>query len=138
MLARDGAPPYTGSMTKELNVNEILDRARKAQENRLAVIQGLAEAQQNVVHVRAEAAARIAKVELETSALIAEAERHHVSEFNGAQRAGWAVDELKSLGFSEPDKKARTRKRAARKPATKVAEAVSPSATHEAVEKPAG
>ena len=102
-------------MTKELNVNEVVERARRAQESRLAVIKGLAEAQQNVTKVRADAAEQIAKIEQETSALIAAAEREHVSEFQGAQRAGWSADELKSLGFTEPDKTARMRKRTARK-----------------------
>lgn len=83
-------------MTKELNVNEVVERARRAQESRLSVIKGLAEAQQNVTNVRAEAAERIAKIEQETSALIAAAEREHVSEFQGAQRAGWSADELKA------------------------------------------
>ena len=125
-------------MTKELNVNEIVERARQAQENRLAVIQGLAEAQQNVTDVRAEAAAKIAKAEQEANALIADAERQHVTEFAGAQRAGWSADELKSLGFTEPDKKVRTRKRAARKPVSKAVDADTPTTPDESVEVPAG
>lgn len=117
-------------MTKELNVNEIVERARQSQENRLAVIQGLAEAQQNVTDVRAEAAVKIAKAEQEANALIAAAERQHVTEFAGAQRAGWSADELKSLGFTEPDKKVRTRKRTARKPVSKAADSGAPASPH--------
>ncbi len=125
-------------MTKELNVNEVVERARRAQESRLSVIKGLAEAQQNVTNVRAEAAERIAKIEQETSALIAAAEREHVSEFQGAQRAGWSADELKSLGFTEPDKAARTRRRAARKPAAKAVQRTSDAAPRESTEVHAG
>lgn len=125
-------------MTKELNVNEIVERARQAQENRLAVIKGLAEAQQNVTDVRAQAAARIATVEQEANAQIADAERLHVTEFAGAERAGWSADELKSLGFTEPDKKVRTRKRAARKPVSKATDSSAAPAPQEPVEVPAG
>lgn len=124
-------------MTKELNVNEVVERARRAQENRLAVIQGLAEAQQNVANVRADAADRIAKIEAEANALVADAERHHASEYQGAQRVGWSPDELKSLGFNEPDKNARTRKRAARKPSVKPAQRGSESSPNEPTETPA-
>ncbi|KLI90703.1 hypothetical protein AA310_00105 [Arthrobacter sp. YC-RL1] len=124
-------------MTKELNVNEVVERARRAQESRLAVIKGLAEAQQNVANVRADAAERIAKIEQETNALIAAAEREHVSEFQGAQRAGWSTDELKGLGFTEPDKSARTRKRAARKPTSKPVQRTSGSSHSETTEVPA-
>ena len=102
-------------MAKELNVEDVIERARQAQENRLTAIRGLAEAQQHVTDVREEAARKVTEIERETTRLIAEAERTHVREYTSAQRVGWSPEELKSLGFVEPDKKARVRKRTARK-----------------------
>ena len=37
--------------------------------------------------------------------------------YNAAQSAGWSADELRKIGLPEPEKKARVRRRAARKPA---------------------
>ena len=38
--------------------------------------------------------------------------------YNAALSAGWTDVELRKIGFDEPDKKQRTRKRAARKPSS--------------------
>lgn len=41
-------------------------------------------------------------------------ERVH-SQYSAAVSAGWSPDELRKIGYGEPDKKARTRKRATRR-----------------------
>ena len=46
-----------------------------------------------------------------------------VKAYNAAVSAGWSADELRKIGFPEPDKKARAKRRAARKPATSSAPA---------------
>ena len=46
-----------------------------------------------------------------------DAEREHVKAYNAAAAAGWTAEELRKIGFAEPDKKARVRRRATRKPA---------------------
>ena len=105
-------------MAKTLNPDEVVERARRAQEDRLTVVRGLAEAEQNVTETRKLAAERVAEAEREAKSLVADAERAHVREYQAATRAGWSADELKGLGFSEPEKTARTRKRAPKKAAT--------------------
>lgn len=102
-------------MAKALSVEEAEARANQLQQERLSAIRGLAEARQNVVHVRADADRRRADLERELSASISDAERDDVVKYNAALSAGWTDAELRKIGFDEPDKKQRTRKRAARK-----------------------
>lgn len=112
-------------MAKELSVEEAIARARRVQDDRIESIRGLAEARQNVTDIREQAAQRVAEVQRETADLVAVAEREDVARYSAAQAAGWSVDELRKIGYGEPDKKARVRKRAARKPSAPVAEGVS-------------
>lgn len=114
-LVFDGTDTYTMDMAKTLSVEEAEARANQLQKERLSAIRGLAEARQNVVDVRAEADRRRADLERELSASISAAERDDVMKYNAAQSAGWTDTELRKIGFDEPDKKQRTRKRAARK-----------------------
>jgi hypothetical protein len=108
-------------MAKTLSVEEAEARAHQLQQERLSAIRGLAEARQNVADVRADADRRRAELERELSASISEAERNDVVKYNAAQAAGWTDAELRKIGFDEPDKKQRTRKRAARKSTTPTA-----------------
>lgn len=111
----DGTDTYTVDMAKTLSVEEAEARANQLQQERLSAIRGLAEARQNVVDVRADADRRRADLERELSASISDAERDDVVKYNAALSAGWTDAELRKIGFDEPDKKQRTRKRAARK-----------------------
>lgn len=81
----------------------------------MSAIRGLAEARQNVVDVRTDADRRRADLERELSASISDAERDDVVKYNAALSAGWTDSELRKIVFDEPDKKQRTRQRAARK-----------------------
>jgi len=101
-------------MAKTLSVEEAEARANQLQQERLSAIRGLAEARQNVVDVRADADRRRADLERELATLVSDAERADVQRYNAALSAGWTDVELRKIGFDEPDKKQRTRKRAAR------------------------
>lgn len=105
-------------MAKTLSVEEAEARANQLQQERLSAIRGLAEARQNVADVRANADRRRAELERELAALVSDAEREDVQRYNAALSAGWTAVELRKIGFDEPDKKQRTRKRAARKPSS--------------------
>lgn len=102
-------------MARELSVKEAVQRAQQLQEDRIGAIRGLAEARQNLADTRDEAARRLAEVQRETAELIAAAEREDVKRYAAAQSAGWSADELRKVGYPEPEKKTRVRKRQARK-----------------------
>lgn len=105
-------------MARTLSVEEAEARASQLQQERLSAIRGLAEARQNVVDMRANADRRRADLERELAGQINDAERADVQRYNAALSAGWTDAELRKIGFDEPDKKQRTRKRAARKPSS--------------------
>lgn len=105
-------------MAKELSVEEAIERAQRIQEDRIGTIRGLAEARQTLADVRESAARRLAEVERETAEKIAKAEREDVKQYGAAQAAGWSVEELRKVGYAEPDKKVRVRKRQSRKALT--------------------
>ena len=100
-------------MAKELSIEEAVARAQRVQDDRITAIRSLAETRQRLSDVRDEAAERIAQVQRETAAQVAEAEKLDVLEYERAITAGWTPAELRKIGFSEPEKKARVRKRAA-------------------------
>ncbi len=70
---------------------------------------------QSVTYVREETDRELAEFQRRISERIASAERDDVRAFNAALNAGWTVDELRKIGFAEPDKKVRTRRRAAKR-----------------------
>jgi hypothetical protein len=102
-------------MAKTLSVDEALERAQRAQEARMGAIRVVAEARQSVTDVREETDRELAEFHRRISERIAAAEREDVRAFNAALSAGWTVDELRRIGFTEPDKKIRTRRRAAKR-----------------------
>lgn len=73
-------------------------------------IRSLAEARQALAHAQQEAARRIAEVQRETADAVADATRHDTSRYNAALTAGWSPDELRKIGFTEPEKKTRPRR----------------------------
>jgi hypothetical protein len=119
-------------MAKELSVEEAVERAQRIQEERIGAIRGLAGARQNLADVRESAARRLAEVERETAEQIAEAEREDVKQYGAAQAAGWSVEELRKVGYAEPDKKVRVRKRQSRNASTSARSNVATSAGNEA------
>lgn len=115
------------SMARELSVEEAVQRAQQLQEDRIGAIRGLAEARQNLADVREDAARRLADVQRETAEQIAAAEREDVKQYGAAQAVGWSADELRKVGYPEPDKKARVRKRQARKSPAQTSAAAAPA-----------
>lgn len=77
--------------------------------------------------VREETARELAELQARIADRVSAAERDDVRAWNAALSAGWSADELRKIGFAEPDKKARTRRRSTRKPST----STTPSATSE-------
>lgn len=102
-------------MAKELSIEEAMDRARRAQEDRIEAIRVLAEARNELDTIREDGARELAEMQARIAERVTSAERDDVKAYNAAVSAGWSADELRKIGFAEPDKKARTRKRAPRK-----------------------
>ncbi|BDZ44023.1 hypothetical protein GCM10025865_33650 (plasmid) [Paraoerskovia sediminicola] len=100
-------------MAKEMSVEEAVERARRAQDQRVEAVRTLALGRQELADVRTDAARQIAEAERAAAEQIKAAERADVKAFNAALSAGWSVDELKKIGYAEPDKKARARRRQA-------------------------
>ena len=71
--------------------------------------------------------------ERETAQLVAAAEREDVLRYNAARSVGWSTEELRKVGYREPDKKTRVRKRQRRKISTGNVAASSASANGDAV-----
>ena len=117
-------------MVKVLSPEEAVERARRAQEGRIDAIRGLAEARQATADAAEDAARKLADVKRETDALIAEAERADVRAYNAAMAAGWSADELRKVGFDEPEKKKRVARRS-RVPKASIAAAADQSAQAE-------
>ncbi len=97
-------------MATNLTPDEAIERARRLQDDRLNAVRVIAERRQAVSDVRAQAEREIAEVTARHNATIAEAEREDLRAFNAAIAAGWTIDELRKIGFAEPEKKARVRR----------------------------
>lgn len=115
LLSLRMSDPYDSSMAKEPTADEAIARARAMQDDRLNAIRAVATARQNVADVRAATAAELAELQAKIAQRVADAEREDVRAYNAALSAGWTGDELRKIGFAEPDKKARVAKRAARR-----------------------
>ena len=100
-----------------VNVEEVVERARRVQEDRITAIRALAQARQSVADVREDTARELADLQASVAQRVGDAEREDVKAYNAALSAGWSSDELRKIGFAEPDKKVRAKRRAARKPA---------------------
>ena len=114
-------------MATQLTPEEAIERARRLQDDRLTAVRTVAEARQSLSDVRDETARELADLQARIAERIATAEREDVRAYSAALSAGWSADELRKIGFSEPDKKARTRRRSTRKPASSSA----PAADHD-------
>lgn len=126
-------------MANGVSIEELLERARRTQENRISAIRILAEARQHVADVREETARELAELQARIAQRVDDAERADVKAYNAAATAGWSREELRKIGFAEPDKKTRVRRRAARTPSTPAtptassnASAASPTTTPDA------
>lgn len=103
-------------MPTQLTPDEAIERARRLHDDRLTAVRSVPEARQSLNDVRDETAHELADLQARIAERIAAAEREDVRAYSAALSAGWSADELRKIGFSEPDKKARTRRRSTRKP----------------------
>jgi hypothetical protein len=98
-------------MARGPSTEEAVQRAQRAQEARIDAVRVLAEARQSTFDANEQAARKLAEVKRETDAQIADAERADVRAYNAAVASGWSVDELRKIGFDEPEKKKRVARR---------------------------
>lgn len=110
-------------MAMNPSVEQALERARRAQEDRLATVQRLAEARQQLDMARLEGEQRIAAVRKEVDATIRDVTTADAKAYQAALASGWAPAELKKIGFADPH--AAPRKRRARRTAGDAAAATS-------------
>lgn len=111
----DAASLYAEGMATELKMEEVMERARLAQEERMAAIRVVAEARQSLLDVQTQTEQELSELRAKATQRVAVAEREDVRAYNASLTAGWTVEELKKIGFGEPVKKTRTRRRNTRK-----------------------
>lgn len=104
-------------MAKEPSIDEALERAKRAQADRLNAIRVVAEARQHLADIREETDRELAELQAQITERVKEAERGDLRAYNAAVQTGWSTEELRKIGYTEPEKKARVRRRTARKPA---------------------
>ena len=101
-------------MAAALTVDEAVERARRAQDHKIAAIRDLAKSRQALEDTKAESARKLAELERENAERIGAAERDDVRLYSAATKVGWSADELRKIGFDAPAKSRRVaRKRAA-------------------------
>lgn len=107
-----------GVMANEPSIEEAVERARRAQEDRITAIRTVAEKRQGLADVREETARELAELQARIAQRVRDAEHEDVRAYNAALTAGWTAAELKKIGFAEPEKKQRTRRRTTRRAST--------------------
>lgn len=95
-------------------LEEAMQRAQRAVDDRLAAVRRLAESRQKVADVREQNDRERAELERVLSERLATAESDDVRSWNATLGAGWTVEELRRIGYQEPEKKRRARNRATR------------------------
>lgn len=106
-------------MANELNVDEIMDRAKRAQESRLAAIQRVVEARQALIDERAATDKELAELQATIAQRLTASQQNDLRAYTASLAAGWTPEELKKIGFAEPEKKARARRRTTRAATTR-------------------
>ena len=105
-------------MAAELTVDEAVERAMRTQEARIESIRDLAKGRQSLADVKADTAQKLAALERENAERISTAERDDVRLYSAATKAGWTADELRRIGFDEPEKQRRVARRKQRSTAS--------------------
>lgn len=82
----------------------------------MAAIRELALTRQRYLDEQSTCAAELEQLKADHAARLAEVERGDLRAYTAATGAGWTPEELRKIGFSEPAKKTRTRRRPSRKP----------------------
>ncbi|MEE1619744.1 hypothetical protein [Brachybacterium sp. J153] len=113
---------------------EAVERARRAQDQRIEAVRVLAQARQNLTDERADADRRRADLEEQIKEGLRRVEAEDVKAFNAATAAGWTLEELRRIGLPEPEKKRRARRRTVAR--SKAGKSASDDAENSAAERP--
>lgn len=100
---------YYGAMS-EPTVEEALERARQAQEDRIEAIRGLGQSRDALSRTRDDADRRMAELKSELDQFISEAEKKDRRAYQSAIKAGWSEAELRKIGYGTPDRKTKQRR----------------------------
>lgn len=95
---------------------EAVERARRAQEKKIETVRMLAQSRQELTNERESADRERAELEGRLKERMREYEVADVKAFGAATAAGWSPEELRKIGFPEPDKKRRVRRRSSVRP----------------------
>lgn len=98
-------------MTTTPTPEEAVERARRAQEQRIETVRVLAQTRQELTNERESADRERAELEARLKDRMREYEAADVKAFSSARAAGWTPEELRKIGFPEPEKKRRVRRR---------------------------
>lgn len=98
-------------MAPELTIEDAVARARKTEERRIETIRLLVTAQQGVRTAQQEGAERVAQAQREAEERLRAAEKENAQRYSEALAAGWSVADLRKIGFHEPPKHTRSRRR---------------------------
>lgn len=94
---------------------EAVERARRTQDARIEAVRALAQSRQDLADERAQSDRERAALESQIKERLREFEALDVKAYSAATSAGWTPEELRKIGFTEPEKKRRVRRRAASK-----------------------
>lgn len=113
-LSTDGrGRGYAHRMAPTPTPDQAVHLARLAQEERIETIRKLAQTRQELATEREEADRERANLEARIKERAQLIETKDVSAYNAAMAAGWTPEELRKIGFPEPEKKRRVRRRVA-------------------------
>ncbi|UEJ84630.1 hypothetical protein Bra3105_18365 (plasmid) [Brachybacterium halotolerans subsp. kimchii] len=90
---------------------EAVERARRSQDQRIETVRALAETRQALTDQRDTADRERADLEARLKDQLREHEAADVKAYGAATSAGWTPEELRKIGFPEPEKKRRARRR---------------------------
>ncbi|MGP5626718.1 hypothetical protein [Brachybacterium alimentarium] len=95
---------------------EAVERARRAQDQRIETVRVLAQSRQELTNERESADRERTELEARLKERMREYEAADVKAFSAATSAGWTPEELRRIGFPEPEKKRRARRRSTARP----------------------
>lgn len=115
-------------MAKTPTPEEAVERARRAQDRRIESVRALAQARQELTDERESADRERAELEARLKERVRSFEAADMKAFNAATATGWTAEELRGIGFPEPDKKRRARRSTGGKPTATVSDKAHPDA----------
>ncbi|GAB3930755.1 hypothetical protein GCM10011575_47190 [Microlunatus endophyticus] len=98
-------------MAPELTIEDAVARARQAEERRIDAVRRLAEAQQDVTAQQQASTEKVAQAKREGDELVAAAQKENARRYSEALSAGWTAAELRKIGFRDPKRGQRTKRR---------------------------